>query len=111
MDGAFAVDFTLGFMIELPDKRAVIIIALVGIVFIANAVISPESALYLPSEILLYVAVISAGIAFSVFDLQEGFCINRPSINRYESPFLFWSEVVVALSFIPVGAYKLWHLW
>lgn len=100
----------LGFMVELPDKRATLIFAIVGIVFAVDTVISPTSALAVPVERLMYVTVICAGIAFAAIDLREGFCINRPSINRYESPFLFWIEVLVALSFIPVGVFKLWKL-
>jgi len=97
-------------MFELPDKRAVLILAIVGIVFAADAVILPASALAVPVECLMYVTIICAGFTFAAIDLREGFCINRPSINRYESPFLFWIEVLVALSLIPVGIFKLWHL-
>lgn len=97
-------------MFELPDKRAILIFAILGIVFAANAIVSPESAMAVPVDALLYGAVICAGAAFTAIDLREGFCINRPSITREGSPLLYFLEIAASIFLMGVGAYKLWSL-
>jgi hypothetical protein len=93
-----------------PDKRAIGIFVAIGVVAASHFLAVPGSAWDGYSQIALYVAMILGGLAFAVIDIREGYCINRPYVTQEESPFMFWSEVVVAILVAIAGIYKLSRL-
>jgi hypothetical protein len=97
-------------MFELPDKRAVLIFAFLLPVALLYFVVPSTSTFALTAEVLLYVTCVGAGLAFTVLDVREGYCMNRPSVTRAETPLLFWSEVLASCFLMSVGFYKLWQL-
>ena len=97
-------------MLEAPDRRVWYLLGPVAGAFLLNALVDSTSSFAKPIEALLYVLIIALGATFMYLDLQEGYCLNRPSITREGSPALFWLEVLVALSLAIVGAWKLWQL-
>ena len=97
-------------MLELPDRRAIFILAPPITIGLVSTFVSPASAFANPLEVLLYATVVCAGLAFAVLDLREGYCLNRPSVTRDESPFFFWLEFLASCCIASVGAYKLAHL-
>lgn len=97
-------------MFELPDRRALLIFSITAFAVLVNILIPNTSVFSMPAEIALYLTFIFSGLAFAALDLRDGFCMNRPSINRSESPILFWSEVLASCFVIYIGAYKLWQI-
>lgn len=94
-------------MFTLPDKRAICILAIIGIVAVINAVVTPNTSFAYIAEILLYLSFIVGGMVFTWLDLKEGYCLNRPDITREESPIFFWSEIIVSCFMVFFGLSKL----
>ena len=101
---------TLILMFEMPDRRAILILGGIAIVGILNALVPNSSAMVKPLELLLAAALIAGGLAFVVIDLREGICINRPSISREESPYLFLCEIFASLFMAGIGISKIWSM-
>jgi hypothetical protein len=97
-------------MFELPDRRAIFILAVVIVVGLVSFAVPTTSALATPIERLLFLTIAGAGLAFTVLDLREGYCMNRPSITREETPLFFWFEVLASILMVCIGMYKLWQL-
>jgi len=97
-------------MFELPDRRAFLILAIAIGACIPGFAVAPTNAYAPMLERLQYVAMIGAGFAFTWLDLRDGYCLNRPSVTREESPILFWIEVLVSCSLVVIGGYRLWQL-
>jgi hypothetical protein len=90
-------------MFELPDKRAILILAFPIVLGLLSAYSSSHVV-----DCLLYLSITIAGLAFLVIDYREGHCLNRPSVTRVESPVFFWSEMLASLFFVVMGLSKLW---
>ncbi len=97
-------------MFELPDRRAIVILAVFVSVGLVSFAVPTTSTLATPIEGLLFLTLACAGMAFVVLDLREGYCMNRPSFTREENPLFFWVEVLVSIFMVVIGTYKLWQL-
>ena len=98
-------------MIAEIDRRAWILFAPVFALAIATSLIEdahPAAAFLYPA---LYVSWIVLGGGFAYFDLKEGYCMNRTTVTREDSPFQFWSEVAVSFAAIFFGIQALAKLW
>lgn len=97
-------------MFEMPDRRAIFILTVVIAVGLVSFAVPTTSTLATPIEGLLFLVIAGAGLAFAVLDLREGYCMNRPSITREETPVFFWLEVLASIVMVGIGMYKLWQL-
>lgn len=97
-------------MFEMPDKRAILIIGVIAIVGGLHVLVPDSNVLAKPLELIFAAVLIVAGLAFAVIDLREGICLNRPSISRDESPFLFLFEIIGSLFVAGIGVSKIWSI-
>lgn len=79
-------------MFELPDKRAILVLAVVLAAGIASLVVPDASVAARPVQIALFGVLAGAGMFFAVTELLEGRCLNRPSVTRHGAPMAFWLE-------------------
>ena len=97
-------------MFELPDKRAILVLAGVLAAGLATLVVPETSIAARPLHIVLFGLLVGGGSFFAVTELREGRCLNRPSVTRQGTPAAFWIEVSASLFVASMGARKLWEM-
>ena len=90
-------------MTNFPDRRFWYMFVLLVLFFVADALFTSHAL-----ELMRSAAIALFGVAMAVIEVHEGQCLNRPSINRDESPFGFWTEVLVSVGLGIFGARSLW---
>ena len=74
-------------------------------------VVGPDSGpIYSGIEILLYFTCIIAGLHIGVMSVRSRYSLLHPSINRDDSPIMFWLEIGGSCAFCSaMGVWKLGH--
>jgi hypothetical protein len=59
---------------------------------------------------VLYLAMVIAGAGLAYLNWREGYCMNRPYINRFDHPIMYWLELSALLLMLCAGLRGLWKL-